>query len=272
MIATLIIPLTLALLQQPAPASAAAAPQTGPWRAWLDCPGGELPFELTLTQRGKDWTGWFANGAERVEIPRVAWDGSELILDITDYDSTIRAKTSKDGTRLDGTWRRRAGADRWAELPFHATFGPSDRFPRVARIPSDPTATVAGRWSVKFATEEDPAIGIFEGPDEGVATGTFLTTTGDYRYLAGVFDGERLQLSAFDGAHAFLLKAQIQDDGTLKGDFWSRDAFHDTWTATKDPKAELPDAFTLTKRTDNYDLAKMAFPDLEGKPRTLADP
>lgn len=272
MTATLIIPLTLGLLQQSALANAAAAPQTGSWRAWLDCPGGELPFELALTQRGKDWTGGIANGAEQIKIPRVTWDAEELVLDITDYDSTIRARTSKDGTRLEGTWRKRAGADRWAELPFHATVGPSDRFPHAAGIASDATATIAGRWSVKFASEEDPAVGVFEAHDEGVVTGTFLTTTGDYRYLAGVFDGERLQLSAFDGAHAFLFNARLAADGALAGDFWSRDAFHDTWTATKDPKAELPDAFTLTKRTDNYDLAKMTFPDLEGKPRTLADP
>jgi len=34
-------------------------------------------------------------------------------------------------------------------------------------------------------------------------TGTFLTTTGDYRYLDGIVTGDSLKLSTFDGAHAY---------------------------------------------------------------------
>jgi thiol-disulfide isomerase/thioredoxin len=118
----------------------------------------------------------------------------------------------------------------------------------------------------------DPSVGVFKTQTDGSVTGTFMTTTGDYGFLAGVFDGKELQLSNFDGAHAFLMKAKVQTDGTLAGDFWSRDAFHDTWTAKKDPNAQLPDAFEMTKGVDNADLAKVAFPGLDGKLRSLADP
>ncbi|MBI3834784.1 MAG: TlpA family protein disulfide reductase [Planctomycetes bacterium] len=212
-------------MQQP-DASKIEAPKTDSWRAWLDCPCGELPFGIWLQRDMDKWSAFIINGKERAAVPHVEWTGAELVLDITDYDSTIRAKPSE----------------------------------------------IAGRWSAKFASDEEPAVGVFEVALNGVVYGTFLTTTGDYRFLEGAFDGEELKLSAFDGAHAFLFKARMQPDGTLAGDFWARDAFHDTWTAKKDPKAELPDAFSITKRTDNYDLAKLSFPDLEGKPHTLADP
>lgn len=272
MIYALTIAMACALLQQPESPKTEPPPRPGAWRAWLDCPGGELPFGIWIQGDTERLSAWIINGKERAAVPRVEWSGSELVLDITDYDSTIRAKSSENGTKLEGRWRKRAGADRWAELPFHATHGPSDRFPVAPHLAPEALDRIAGRWEVKFASEEDLAVGIFEVALNGVVFGTFLTTTGDYRFLQGVFDGKQLQLSAFDGAHAFLFNAKLGPDGTLTGDFWARDAFHDTWTARKDAKARLPDAFSLTKRTDNYDLAKLSFPDLEGNFRTLSEP
>lgn len=274
MTATLIIPLAFALLQQPAPASAAAAPQTGPWRAWLNCPGGEIPFHLELEREEDRWSGWIINEPDRTKIPRVTWDGSELVLDISHYDSILRAKPNASGDQWDGTWRKRAKVDKWIELPFHAKPGKHSRFlPLIVRDPPfDPGAIekIAGRWQAKFASEVEPAVALFS-VNKGAVTGTFMTTTGDYGFLAGNLRGDELLLSNFDGAHAFLITAKLQLDGTLAGDFWSRDAFHDTWTAKKDPNAQLPDAFEMTKGVNNADLAKCAFPGLDGKLRSLAD-
>ena len=115
-------------------------------------------------------------------------------------------------------------------------------------------------------------MGVFEEQRDDTVTGTFLTSAGDYRYLAGNLDGDRLRLSAFDGAHAFLFDARIQPDGTLKGDFWSRDSYHVTWTATRDDGAELPDAFELTRAVEGVDLSELVFPDIAGRPRSLGDP
>ena len=64
----------------------------------------------------------------------------------------------------------------------------------------------------------------------------------------------------------------MQADRTLKGDFWSRDSWHDTWTARRDPDAELPDAYLQTTWNKKVDLAALKFPDLKGKMRSLADP
>jgi hypothetical protein len=160
-------------------------------------------------------------------------------------------------------------------MPFHAAAGAQPRFVRSENHypPSGQTLTpLARRWSVRFARSEDPAVGVFETKPDGGVAGTFLTTTGDYRFLAGDFDGRRLRLSCFDGAHAFLFDARLQEDGTLAGDFWSRDAWHETWTARPDPTAALPDTFTLTKWTGNGRVTDLAFPDLTGRSRSLSEP
>ncbi|MBI1826013.1 MAG: hypothetical protein HYR83_06455, partial [Planctomycetes bacterium] len=99
MISTIALCLLCFTLQQP-DASKIEAPKTDSWRAWLDCPGGELPFGIWLQRDMDKWSAFIINGKERAAVPHVEWTGAELVLDITDYDSTIRAKPSENGRRL----------------------------------------------------------------------------------------------------------------------------------------------------------------------------
>ncbi len=243
--------------------------ESGAWRAWLDSPGGELPFGLELTPGEGAWTAHIVNGSERIEVGHVDIDGDRVTLRIPHYDATIEA-TRTSPTRLDGRWWKTGKLGAISELPFHAVHGQTHRF-----TPSEDetvNGSVAGRWAVRFADEEDLAIAEFEQGDGNEVTGTFLTTTGDYRYLAGSFEGDRLRLSVFDGAHAFLFDAQLQADGSLAGDFWSRESWHDTWTAERDDSATLDPATEQVAWVGGIPLAEVAYPDLEGTLRSLDDP
>ena len=246
-------------------------PADGPWRAWLDSPGGELRFGLDLSV-GDSPVATVSNGSEAVAVERVEWDGSELVLGFDRYDSEIRASLSADGARLDGLWRRTSGPDgKRSELAFHATAGADRRLLDDGTPPAGDTA-IDGRWAADFESEDDTAVGVFASSADGTVEGTFLTTKGDYRYLAGRFDGERLRLAVFDGAHAFLFDARLQPDGTLAGDFWSRDSWHETWTAVRDEQARLPDPADEIRWIGGRELSKVVYPDLDGNPRSLADP
>ena len=266
----------------PSPAAASQTepnlPRAGIWRAWLESPGGDLPFGLELRSRDGRWSAWILNGTERIAIPAVRIERDELVMSIAHYDSSVRAKVAYDGRRLTGRWKKRRGKDLWTDMKFRATFGESPRF-RPLDPPAGPAAssTVAGRWAVRFSSSDEPAVGILEraGKPDGSRTevsGTFLTTTGDYRFLAGSLEGTKLRLSCFDGAHAFLFDATLRPDGTLAGDFWSSDNWHETWTARHDPGAKLPDGFAQTRWVGSATLADLAFPDLDGHRRSLDDP
>jgi len=241
----------------------------GTWRAWLDSPGGELPFGLELTQDGDDWSARIVNGPERLDVDRVEVDGNRVTLRISHYDATVEATRTSRG-RLDGRWFKTGKLGAISELPFHAVHGVTHRFSPVAA--EETSASIAGRWAVRFADEEDMALAEFEQDDQGQLTGTFLTTTGDYRYLAGSIEGDRLRLSVFDGAHAFLFDARVQDDGTLAGDFWSRESWHDTWTAERNDDATLGSATEQVAWVGGIPLSDVSFPDLEGALRSLDDP
>lgn len=270
---------------------------TGPWRAWLDCHGGELPFGLELELDGSEWRAHVVNGPERIPVPEVSFEDDTLSLRFPHYDSVITARLGDDAGALHGEWVKRRGPDEWTRMAFHATAGHSRRF--KSRFAIGPTlespgtrlrfneSAFRGRFRVAFESSEDPGVLVLEEPRtwRKASLGTFLTTTGDYRFLAGNIDSLGLRLSCFDGAHAFLFSAYAydwvdeeggptleSDPDTLSGDFWSRDTWHETWTAVRDPDASLPDPFAETAWEAGANLAELVFPDLEGRPRSLADP
>ncbi len=245
--------------------------RSGAWRGWLDSPGGELPFGLEITRLESGHTAIITNGDERIECPDVSIEPGRFLLRIERYDAVLNATISEDGRRLSGRWIKTAGGGALSSLPFHADFGVLPRFGARRGPTARETPDIGGRWAVDF-DESGPAVGVFERSPDGRILGTFLTPTGDYRYLEGDYSNGRLNLSAFDGAHAFLFHATLREDGTLAGDFWSRDSWHEGWTARRDPSAELPDSFELTRWLGNQDLAELKFPDLNGRVRSLDDP
>lgn len=248
-------------------------PQSGMWRAWLDSPGGQLPFGLEFKiDRGKR-RAWIINHPERIPVPIVTVDGGHVRLAIDYYDSALTAVLSDDGKRMDGLWRRKSAGDAWSELDFHAIAGKAPRFPVIEDgAHTHRSVSIDGHWRVEFSKSADEAVGVFQARPDLTATGTFMTTTGDYRFLAGTFDGTTLNLSCFDGAHAFLFKAEYTSDDRLIGEFWSRDTWHETWTARRANGFALPDPFGQTVPTGAGSLNTMAFPDIHGKVQSLGSP
>jgi len=250
-------------------ATAYAEPHLGAWRAWLDSPGGDLPFGLELGGTKAIETALLINGKERISVPSFWLAEDRIAFGIDHYDSKILAKLSDSGKRMDGEWNKRGRNDAVTKMAFHAVYGQHPRFKQLKSAPGG-KSRLDGRWAVQFSSSDEPAVGAFETESDGSVSGTFLTTTGDYRYLAGGFDGATLRLSCFDGGHAFLFSATMGSDGTLKGDFWSRDAWHETWTATKDASVQLPDGFSLTRGT-KVALSEITYRDLKGESVSLGD-
>lgn len=260
-------------------------PQSGYWRAWLDCPGGELPFGLWLEKAAGNaesaqsqpvtWRGQILNDTERIEIPRVSIVADELWLEMSHYDSRIQARVLHAGKRLEGFWVKRRGQDRFSKLAFYATYHderePAPRFKSWESAGSTSVANFGGRWAVRFGQSEDLAVGVFKQSDDYQLTGTFLTTLGDYRFLAGQVAGATMRLSCFDGAHAFLFHASMLPGGELQGDFWSSAHWHETWKASRNADIELADSFEQTVWTGDQTTAALEYPDLNGELRSLRD-
>jgi thiol-disulfide isomerase/thioredoxin len=248
----------------------AAETKTRWFRASLTSPGGDLVFGLKLETKGDQTTATVVNGSEHIVVPTAKIDpeSRQLELSFDHYDSKIEARWSDDlGQRMIGRWRKRAaGKSTWVEMVFQAEEIKSET---DLYISARESADLTGRWLVQFAADQDPAVGVFQQKGNSIE-GTFLTTTGDFRFLAGRMRGQEMEISCFDGAHAFLFRAKLKDD-QLTGDFWSGASFHDTWTAVKNEKAKLPNPFGMTKWNENVKLADLKFSDLDGNLHSLAE-
>jgi thiol-disulfide isomerase/thioredoxin len=228
------------------------------------------------------------NGAESIEAGAVELVGDLFTMELEPYDSRIVATLAPDGRTLTGHWEKNAGPGHEARLPFTAHAGDASRFQvETARkfgsasgeIPASvvgknnrEAASLGGRWRVQFDSDENLSVGLFDVTSGGRVDATFLTTMGDYRYLSGAFSEGRLRLSSFDGGHAFLFDATMDEEGRLSGDFWSRDSWHEKWTAVKDKTVELPDSFGLTSWNREARLGDFSYLDSKGAQRALDDP
>jgi len=237
---------------------------TGTWRATIELQGQQLPFTFDIAAiDSNSYEAYLVNGDERLLIDDVQVSGDSLLMPMSFFDTQIEAHMQ--GDRLEGEFVKN-----YAEgyrLPFSAAHGEDYRFIQTA---SSEPRDFDGKWEVFFEGDSLLSVGIFEQQGDQV-TGSFLTTTGDYRFLEGNVEGNTMMLSAFDGEHAFLFEARLQEDGSLQGDFWSGQSFHTTFSGERNPEAELPDANELTYLKDGYDKLAFTFPNLEGESVSLSD-
>ncbi|MGI9516704.1 MAG: TlpA family protein disulfide reductase [Pirellulaceae bacterium] len=237
----------------------------GDWTMSLNVGSEEQPDWLDFGVQVAHSSPWFLiNGEERIEMPDISYKDTRLELHAFHYASKVVVWWDPVTDTLSGEWTKRRGKDNDAVVPVIGS--------RPTEQPWEDPSKFVGRWSVHFADSEDPAVGVFEKAEgSNQVLGTFLTTTGDYRYLAGGVRDGRLQLSCFDGAHAFLFRADVGSDGSLTGTFKSGNWYETQWTARLDAEATLPDAFTQTVWTDKVALSELRFPDLDGNVVALDD-
>lgn len=240
------------------------------YRASLQLPGGELPFGLSITEEGGKLVGWIINGQERLRIDETSVTDGQLLLRMPGYENRITAR--REGGQLLGELYMVKARARHQKIPFTAQRGAPVRFFPQAEAPG---GDVSGRWAVNFTDQDGGsyiAVGEFVQVGSDVI-GTFLTPTGDYRFLSGEMRGGKLYLSTFNGGQAFLFHGDLSADGaTLTGDYWSGLAWHETFAAKRDDKASLGDTTQVTAVRDAKARFEFTFPDITGKPVSLSDP
>lgn len=237
--------------------------KSGLWKASMTVQDNEeLPF---LFEVFEDQTLRIFNAEETIDVDEVTVKGDSVYIKFPVFEGYIAAKFD-DSTTITGNFIKES-LDRI--VPFKGEFGVKDRFEIVAK----PTANIQGNWESVFSpdTPEDKYIakGMFK-QNGNIVTGTFRTTTGDYRYLEGVLNNDKLELSTFDGAHAFFFKAEVTDS-TMNGYFYSGNHWKEPFTAKRNESYELPSEDSLTFLKEGYDKFAFSFPNAQGNQVSLED-
>ena len=198
------------------------------------------------------------NGEETIEVTNISYKEDSIRMQTPVFEGYIKAKIIdkkiENGNFINPSFNR--------IVPF-TTINSDERFDTKNK----PTLNITGKWETVFSKQNDKnkylASGIFK--QEGkIATGTFITKTGDYRYLEGVVEGDSLKLSVYDGIHVFLFKAKATDS-TLNGMFYSGNHWKEPFEAKLNNDYELEIDENITFIKEDYNEFYFSFPDHKGR-------
>lgn len=216
-----------------------------------------LPFNMIVTKQGSIIV---ENGEEQIVLEKIVFNNDSFYVKFPYFNSElVFARVSKNQIR--GFWKNYAKGQNY-KIAFESKRKNDLRFSHTST--SVNTISIDGKWKVEFEPKTKssyPAVGLFQQKDNTVS-GTFLTETGDYRFLAGNTHNDSLYLSCFDGSHAFLFKAALLND-SLYGTFNSGNHWKSEWMAVKDNHFELTNPEELTYLKEDK-VVSFSFKDIEG--------
>lgn len=251
-------------------ATAQSSLKNGSWQARLHrADNADIVFNFEVKDSASRKVLYVLNAGERLLVDDITQRGDSVFINMPFFDASFRA-VRQGNNGLAGIFVRHM-PDREITIPFTAIAGVKERFKQHQPA----SANAGGRWATWFtapgAKDSSYAIGEFKQQGNKVY-GTFLTTTGDYRFLEGIVDGDTLKLSTFDGSHAYYFTARIKGDRLEEGVFYAGIGNgKSSWTAVKDDKAALQDERTLSTVKAGEESLNFTFPDLNGQQVSIKD-
>ena len=223
----------------------------------------ELPFIFNVYYADGAPSITIFNADEKIVIDEVEVKNDSVFFQMPVFDSEFKCKFFPG--LMQGVW---VNHSKNYTIPFSAIFGQTDRFKAhvITRV------DFSGRWETTFGigtSDSSKAIGVFK-QNKQILKGTFLSESGDYRYLEGIADGKNLYLSSFDGAHAYLFTGVMDEKGVVNGDFYSGLTGHEKFKAIGNNLFELRDPYSITK-TVQGEPVNFSFINTEGKTISLSD-
>lgn len=229
----------------------------------------QLPVGLEVTKTATAYVFTYINASERIEATNINVENNRIKFDDPVFNSWYEFEIISP-TKMKGFWFKDSQE---YKISVEATHGKQNRFNKPENLVASEPINVSGKWQVDFSPNNKdnhyPAIGVFEQDNEKI-TGTFLTETGDYRFLEGNVYGNEVFLSCFDGSHAFLFKAKLVND-SLIGMFFSGSHWEEPWVAIKNENYELTHPDSLTYLNKGYDKLAFSFKNIDDELVTLTD-
>jgi thiol-disulfide isomerase/thioredoxin len=242
-------------------------------RSWLVIlernDGKQVPFQMEQQLEKGQMVLYIINAKERIKITNVQTAGDSLFFTLPAFESSFRLQMLPGGDMRGVYIKGTAGATQY--WPVHAYADVKDRF---TAYNNDAGNNISGRWDVSITRADGTlrkAVALLEQQGNRLS-GSFLTSSGDYRYLDGIVSGDSLKLSAFDGDNIHLFEAKIRDNHTIaSGIFYNGYTGKETWTATKNDGIALPEVNDPTHLRPGKTRLNFTFNDLHGKPVSIND-
>jgi len=226
-------------------------------------------FNMQVAKENGETVIYVINADEKIRVSPVTIVNDSVNFSMPVFESSFKAKRNANGN-LQGIWIKGTSGD-FQHWPFYAI--PNQNF-RFAKNQGSAKYNISGKWDVTISKPDSTprkAVADFEQNGDNL-TGSFITPTGDYRFLEGIVTGDSLKLSTFDGAHAYTFYAKINSAEKISGGVYlSGFNGKETWSAVKDKDVKEPAQEQPTKLKPGESKLNFTFNDLEGKPVSIND-
>ena len=242
--------------------------QLGHWRAELAMNDRLFsPFFLDISKNKNQLRLEVVNADERILLRDISVKNDSVYAHFPEMDAQIVFQISEKGNELRGYWINYARKEP-VKIPLNAYVSSenTERISFSAAGNSNANQNLTGKWDVTFnpKAKQRKAIGSFEVKNTKV-TGTFITETGDYRFLEGNMNGNEFALSSFNGSWAFYFTGTISGD-SIQGKYYSGVSFSTDWIASKNEQAKLREHEELTYVINDAAFNFKELQELNGKP------
>lgn len=215
----------------------------------------KIPFNFEV----KKDSVFIINSKERIGA-KISSHLDSISIKMPVFDSELRFIKTSIG--LKGYWYN--NTKKIQKVPFVASLNQEGEKHRFNGSESSSHSSYSGNWETTFSkgTENEyKSLAIFY-QDKGFATGTFITETGDYRFLQGNVYNDSIFLSCFDGAHAFLFEGSLIDS-MIHGVFYSGLQWSEPWVSVKNDSFALKNPYLITQQVPRERL-EFTFPNIKG--------
>ena len=223
----------------------------------------EIPFTFLIEKKN---TLYLVNASEKILVDDIKKKGDSIEIHFPFFGAGLVIKKNTPHF-LQGYYFKKQ-PDKNTFIPFEAVYGDKKL------ISNTNSTNITGIWEVSFENKNGIEKGVanFSQNSDGKVTGSFLTITGDYRFLAGYVKNDTLQISGFDGGFASYFTANFKNDSTLiNGKFYFGASSITNWSAIKNESATLPDEYNYSHLKAGESSLNFSFLSMDGKKISIQD-
>jgi thiol-disulfide isomerase/thioredoxin len=247
----------------------ALIPEGKLWRGQLLLDSRSVPIQVIFNaSKKKDPIFYVKNGEELVGFNQLSSEGDSLIFKSDHFNSYFKIALTSDST-MSGYWMN-AKKEQTQKFSFSAVKNIPYRFEAFV----SPSIDLSGVQTAIFYNEpsgrNDTAL-LRLHQTKHLLSGSFLTETGDYRYLDGIVRNDSMFLSAMDGTHVYYFEAAISPSRDLRGTFFAGLNYEQAWTASQHSGFKMRNPETITQLNDSIPF-DFSFSDAFGHKTSLSDP
>ena len=204
----------------------------------------QLQVIVALAEKNPNSPITIYNGKEVYQLSVKKRIGDTIVYQFPAQDAEWRVAFEKDFSEARGWWIN-YNKKVPVRFPVHLYMTLSEMIPKPDTIFPE----LFGRWKVVFepgTPNEEVLVGVFQQEMNGRIFGSFLSETGDYRYLHGYAANGKLHLQTYTGYWAFVVEADLNGSNEMTGVFYSGGKSSTPFKATRDEAVQLRNEAELT--------------------------